>query len=70
MKTLKDLDESSQDREPFSHHAHLRQEAIKWINAFNKGECHTDFAADGRNGQENICEWIENFFNITEEDLI
>jgi hypothetical protein len=47
----------------------LKQEAIKWIKSFQKGECHTDFAADGRNGQENISEWIEHFFNLEERDL-
>ena len=47
----------------------LKQEAIKWDKSFKSGECWTDFAADGRNGQENIEEWIEHFFNITEGDL-
>jgi len=47
-------------------HEELRAEAIKWIKAFNAGECHTDYAADGRNGQENICEWITDFFNLGE----
>jgi len=47
----------------------VKEEAIKWIKSFKSGECHTDFAADGRNGQENIEEWIEHFFNITEGDL-
>lgn len=47
----------------------LKQEAKKWIEAFEKGECHTDFAADGRNGQENIIEWIKHFFNLKKEDL-
>ena len=48
----------------------VKQElGIKWIKAFQKGECHTDFAADGRNGQENIIEWIQHVFNISDEDL-
>ena len=47
----------------------LRAEAIKWMKSFNKGECHTDFAADERKGQENIVEWIKHFFNITDEEL-
>lgn len=47
----------------------LKQEAIKWINHFKSGNAHTDFAADGRNDQENIEEWIKHFFNLTAEDL-
>lgn len=46
-----------------------KHEAIKWIKAFRDGSCHTDFAADNRKGQENVEEWIEHFFNITDEDL-
>ncbi len=49
--------------------AELKELGITWIKAFTKGECHTDFAADGRNGQENIIEWIQHVLNITEEDL-
>ena len=51
-------------------HYELKVKAIEWVRAFKLGECHTDFAADGRNGQENIEEWIEYFFGITEEDLL
>lgn len=47
----------------------LRQEVINWIKAFNTGELWTDFSADNRKGQENVIEWIEHFFNITEDDL-
>ena len=71
LKTLKDLT-YGQNHIPNSHAnpKELRQElGIKWIKAFEKGERHTDFAADGRNGQENIIEWIKHIFNISDEDL-
>ncbi len=42
----------------------FRKMGTDWAKAFEKGECHTDFAADGRNGQENIIEWIEHVFEI------
>ena len=57
------------DDGPWTKDSDLRELAIKWIKAFDNGECHTDFAADGRDGQGNICEWIQHVFNITEEDL-
>lgn len=77
LKTLKDLNglgygiEQGFYSDSFMIDSHkLKQElGIKWIKAFESGECHTDFAADGRNGQENIIEWIKHVLNITEEDL-
>ena len=45
----------------------LKNAVREWIDSFNKGKCWTDFAADSRNGQENIVEWIEYFFNLRKQ---
>jgi len=76
MKTLKDLKfvhDFNGERDGFSAYMinpiDLKQAAIEWVKAFEKGECWTDFAADQRHGQENIVEWIHHFFGLTEEDV-
>ena len=76
LKTLKDirwhyfaLENGVMDVGDYAKIWQLKDEAIKWIKHFKSGEAWTDFAADSRNGQENIEEWIAHFFNITEGDL-
>ena len=50
------LDESSVDVKL------LKQEAIKWIKSIT-------YRKDDEGWTLKHCDWIENFFNITEEDL-
>lgn len=70
LKTLKDLRQFFEDDKGIMFlKEELKAEAVKWIKDFRKGECWTDFAADKNKGQENVCEWIKYFFNLTEEDL-
>jgi hypothetical protein len=72
LKTLKELEfwkAPNIDKELSVEWYRLQELGTNWIKAFQKGECHTDFAADGRNGQENIIEWIQHVFNISDEDL-
>lgn len=33
----------------------------EWLDHFRSGDCHTDYAADQRNGQENIIEFLEDY---------
>lgn len=82
LKTLKDLDESMEKTEAFSHHAHLKQETIKWIkeatkkiNEHSKEYNRTDLRFLFHEVDYNILELHtvirekKHFFNITEEDL-
>ena len=72
LKTLNDLKEWNFEDEygvTCLNIKDLKQMAIKLIKHFRSGEAWTDFAADERKGQENIEEWIEYFFNLTEDDL-
>ena len=66
LKTLKELQKDFEWN--FDTYNALREEAIKWVKAFEDGKRHTDFASDGRKGQENIIEWINHFFYIEEDE--
>ena len=71
LKTLKDLRYSSHCpscRIITINPTELRQEAIKWIKAFKNGDTHTDYVAETITN-ENVQDWIQEFFNITDEDL-
>lgn len=35
----------------------------EWLEHFKSGNCHTDYAADERKGQENIIEFLEDYLN-------
>ena len=48
----------------------LRKEAIKWIKAIdNRMEIGGAFDEFSHEGSSDVPEWIEKFFNITEDDL-
>lgn len=76
-KTLKNLDESSKIGEAFSHHAHLKQEAIEWIKELNQEMRQLD-VRDGRiaswhepraseiNGAK---DFIVKFFNLNKDEV-
>ena len=62
LKTLKEINpENELDAESILLNHRLKEEAIKWIKSIpRKG---------GLNRRYTVNEWIEHFFNITEEDL-
>ena len=47
----------------------LQLEAARWVTEFEKGELWTNFIAYQRTEQENIIEWIKEFFNLKGKDL-
>lgn len=76
-KTLKNLDESGKDTEAFSHHAHLKMEAIEWIKQLNQ-EMKTLDVREGRIASwhefdaSKICgakDFIIKFFNLEKKDV-
>jgi len=74
LKTLKDLDESNGKTELWSHHAHLKQEAIKQIKNLRNAKNPTIINEEGIKNKEelkvyHIIFWIKHFFNINERDL-
>jgi len=62
LKTLKDLREQEGVNvgDSIFRESTLKAEAVKWVKEIIK--------TDGRKKQGDVLYWIENFFNITEED--
>jgi hypothetical protein len=82
LKTLKDFNpELSSEMNGYGQAMQeIKQEAIKWIKVLEKSHRDwTESSSHGLNGskefdfldynEEEICEYIRHFFNITEEDL-
>jgi hypothetical protein len=67
LKTLKDLT-SAYDRAGWNLKSNeLRQEAIRWIKGLTLSMENVDELTKG--GIRSVIDWIELFFNITDEDL-
>ena len=68
LKTLKDLNKEGCINCIFSVNIEeLKAEAIKWVQAFKKKEIYS--YNDIEDGELDIIDFIQDFFNITEEDL-
>jgi len=75
LKTLKNIEQECLSTDPRELINYLKQEAIKWVKWLEDNDEHEKFEELGIQIFDNVAEpaamatWIENFFNITEDDI-